>query len=101
AAHAASGREDLHVLGLLPEPLAAQRRVAHRPPAAQRRPRAAPARGGRGSLGARPERRERPCADVGRTGHGDAGEEAREEDTREENREKDSEESRAALSAPR
>ena len=60
----ASGRDDLHVLGLHAQALGARRRPAHRPPAAQSADGATPRRRGRRQGGARSRRRERSRADV-------------------------------------
>ena len=63
--HAASGPADLHVLGLLPQPLRARCRPAHRSPAAQRAGRDAARAGRRRPRGARPRKAERPRPGVG------------------------------------
>ena len=60
----ASRRADLHVLGLLPQPVRARRRPAHRPPAAERGRRGAPRSRRRRPLPARPREAERPRAGV-------------------------------------
>src|SRR2546425_1249448 len=63
---AACRRIDLHVLGLLPQALGAQRGAAHRSPAAQQAARAAPGGRRRGYVDARSSQGERPRAGVGR-----------------------------------
>src|SRR5690606_19442370 len=61
-----SERADLHVLGLLPQPLEAQRGAAHRSSAAERNARAAPRRRECRSLGPRSAEAERSRPDVDR-----------------------------------